>query len=295
MPRGIEMKAPPHLSDGVSRELRLAEWIPVIDGQIICHTHLPHGTPAAGVVICSPLYLELSQSYRAEVLLADVLASAGIGTQRFEYRGFGNSVGRPEDLTLESAVRDCLAAAERLCHHTKTDSVGIVGIRWGAFVAASAAKPTRASALALWEAKPSGRDYFADLLRTRRFYDLRSARRHPGGYYEQRLEAGEPVDMSGWRIHPGVYATTVSESLAQRMRANPVPTLLVHTTEGVSDGERLISALEPRAGTVDLVRLGSPALWWSARNPLLEPAAAPPALQSAVDPTAAWLVERLRG
>lgn len=66
------------------------------------------------------------------VRLATGLASAGIGSLRFDLRGHGESEGRQEDLTLSSLVNDIRAAAEHVSSINGIDgAANIVGASFG--------------------------------------------------------------------------------------------------------------------------------------------------------------------
>ena len=66
------------------------------------------------------------------VRLATGLASAGIGSFRFDLRGHGESEGRQEDLTLSGLVNDIRAAAEHVSSVSDSDGgVNIVGASFG--------------------------------------------------------------------------------------------------------------------------------------------------------------------
>jgi pimeloyl-ACP methyl ester carboxylesterase len=272
---------------------RIAECIPAPGGTVVCHVHLPAGRRAwAAVVICSPLFAEAAESSRAEVLLADRLAAGGLAAARFDYRGCGNSGGDPAELTLASAERDCFLVAERLRTHADVDAVGIVGTRWGALVAAAAAGPARAAAIALWDAKPDGGSYIAELVRARTFADLWFGDRHPAGHHRQQLEAGRPLDIRGWRVHPALIASVRSESLAGLLPPR-LPTRLVHGSGRRADADGLRADLEAHGCPVTVEVLPEQILWWAGSNPMLGPPQPPAPLEREAPRTAAWFEEVL--
>lgn len=273
---------------------RMAEWVAAPGGPIMCYTHLPAAPARGGVVVCSPLFLEGSENVRAEVLLAEALVELGFAVQRFDYRSCGNSFGDPPELTLDTATQDCLLAAARLREHAVTDALGVVGTRWGAFVAAGVAGPLRARAVALWEAKPDGRAYVDELVRTRAFYDLWSDERHPAGYHQQRLAVGDPLDVLAWRVHPPLAASSLTESVAGRLGA-PIPARVVHGRGRQADSERLTADLAALGCRVTTCVLEERVLWWAGVNRLLHPERALPPLEVEAEETARWLAERLAG
>jgi len=271
---------------------RLAEWVAAPGGPVMCYTHLPGGPARGAVVVCSPLFLEASENARAELVLAEALVDLGFAAQRFDYRSCGNSFGDPQELTLETATLDCLLAAARLREHAGTDALGLVGTRWGALVAAGACGPLGARAVALWEAKPHAQAYVDELARTQAFYDLWRDERHPAGYHQQRLAAGHPLKLLGWRIYPAFAASCSDEYVAGRL-PGAIPTRLVHGRGREADSERLTAELATLGCPVTACVLDERVLWWAGVNRLLHPEHAPPPLEAEAAATARWLAERV--
>jgi alpha-beta hydrolase superfamily lysophospholipase len=121
--------------------------------------HLPDGGLARGaVVLCPPVGMEYTDSYRGLRLAAQQLSAAGLVVVRFDYPGTGDSLG---EQTHPAAVRRWLAgtaAAVALARSTGVTDVALVGLRVGALLAAQVAAavgPLRA--LALWDPVLRGR------------------------------------------------------------------------------------------------------------------------------------------
>ena len=258
----------------------------------MCYTHLPAGPARGAVVVCSPLLLECAENGRAERCLAEALVELGFAVQRFDYRGTGNSVGDAEELTLATAIEDCILAAARLREHARTDALGVVGTRWGTLVAAGVAVPLGARAVALWEARPEGRAYVDEVARTRTFYDLWNDERPAAGHHQQRLAEGYPLEVLGWRLCPPLAASTQGESLSARLRG-PLPIRLVHGRGRAGDSARLTAELEALGCTVSASVLDERVLWWAGVNRLLRPEDPQPPLELEATRTARWLAERL--
>jgi alpha/beta superfamily hydrolase len=284
-------------SEAVMREpgggSRVADWIPAGGARVLGVTHLPEGAATAGVVVCPALFAERSANRRAEVLLAQRLTEMGIAVLRFDYRGTGNSEGDARQLTLDAARDDCFAAAQRLRERAEVEAIGVLGTRWGALVAACAAAGSGARALALWEPKVDAEEYFQELLQTRAFHLLWHRGRRDYDAVEPRLDASRTIDMPGWRIEPPLLRSSLGRSVAGELGRTPPPTRLVHASGGRRDGERLRDRLTGLGARVDASVLEGRATWWWMPNRLMDPAAAPPALEAAVPDTAAWFVERL--
>lgn len=121
------------------------------------------GRARAGVVICPPLGYEYLQSHRALRLLAETLADRGFCAVRFDYDGTGDSAGDDSDAhrlqAWTSTIRSALALVRRHAH----EQVVLVGMRFGATMAASvAAEDRRVDQLVLWDPCASGRSYLAE-------------------------------------------------------------------------------------------------------------------------------------
>src|SRR5262249_37166411 len=147
--------------DGKTGTTEEVAFIPSGTGQLFGVMHLPAGTPAAAVVIASPLHEEMVKNYRPEVLLARALAARGIAAQRFHYRGFGHSDGDPADTTFDSMLDDLAAAASHLSARTGLERVMYVGTRLGGLVASFA--NTNRDPIVLWEPVANSERYFRDI------------------------------------------------------------------------------------------------------------------------------------
>jgi len=259
----------------------------------MCYTHLPARRPVGAVVICAPLFLEASENYRSEMLLAEALIARGLAVQRFDYRGCGNSYGNADELTLGSAEEDCVLAAERLRERSGTHAVGVLGTRWAAFVAAGASGRLGARAVAFWEAMPDGRAFVDDLARTRALNDLlHDGVPHPAGYHQKRLAAGHVMSMASWRVTPPLVHSSRTESLAGRL-VRPLDVRLVHGRGQQADRRRLAGDLEARGCNVTLRVLEGRVWWWAGANRLLSPGLPRSPLELEAEATAEWFAERL--
>lgn len=136
--RWIEFAAPDSINSVIAKPLffgplgrRLFGWL-----------HLPgsgvHGR--VGAVVCPPLGQESINVHRSMRFVGNALASAGVPALRVDYDGCGNSAGDDHDPDRLAAwvdsVRHAIAALQR---DAKVDRVILVGVRFGAMLAALAA------------------------------------------------------------------------------------------------------------------------------------------------------------
>jgi len=115
------------------------------------------------VVVCAPFGQEYLRSHRCLRELAARLAEVGFHTLRFDLFGTGDSAGDLPEADLEGWIGDLRAAAAEAREASGGTRVAIVGLRFGATLAALAAGREKASALVLWDAVSQGEPYLAEL------------------------------------------------------------------------------------------------------------------------------------
>ncbi len=128
--------------------------------------HEPMDAPRgdAVAVICPPTGSEYTRSHRSLRHLADRLAVAGIPALRFDYPGSGDSPGTDLDPDRLGAWRAGIAAA--IAHAREAsgrERVHVVGVRFGATLAALAAADAAIDRLVLWNPCIKGSAYAREL------------------------------------------------------------------------------------------------------------------------------------
>ncbi len=88
-----------------------------------------------GYVICLPVFEERKSSQRLTVNLAKSLRSKGYFVLLFDYYACGDSSGLLKDASLSVWVNDTIAAYNFFYDNYKLDSLNLIGIRLGAFIA----------------------------------------------------------------------------------------------------------------------------------------------------------------
>ena len=117
------------------------------------------------VVICAPIGWEYVHSHRSLRHLADRLATDGITALRFDYHGTGDSPGTDRDpLRIETWEKDIQAAVSFIRETTGCQKVCLVGLRFGATLAARVSTKTEIDSLVLWNPVVSGRRYVREML-----------------------------------------------------------------------------------------------------------------------------------
>jgi pimeloyl-ACP methyl ester carboxylesterase len=117
------------------------------------------------VVICPPWGSEYLSAHRSLRVLSDMLAAAGVHVLRFDYYGTGDSAGDLGDVDLQGWMGDIELAVEELKDTTMAPSIGLLGLRLGATLAAAVAGKRKKdiNALALWDPVVFGTEYLSEL------------------------------------------------------------------------------------------------------------------------------------
>lgn len=129
-----------------------------------------HAVPASarsldrGVVLCYPLGHEYLRAHRAFRNLALALNRAGLPVLRFDYLGSGDSDGDGADAGIPAWQQDIDAAVDELKQRASVSRVSLVGLRFGATLAAlTAARRSDIDTLVLWDPVLSGHAYLEEL------------------------------------------------------------------------------------------------------------------------------------
>ena len=150
------------------------ETLPAIEGtffasgdeQLFGGQYRPVGENKAtrsAVVICPAFGHEYARSHRNLQQLAVQLAKAGHYVLRFDYSGTGNSSGDCEDVRAEAWQNDIEAAVAFARQQAGTDQVVVLGVRFGATLAALYAESLKAELLnttrfAFWDPVQNGQE-----------------------------------------------------------------------------------------------------------------------------------------
>ena len=121
------------------------------------------GLAGGGVVICPPLAFNLFHTHYALRLLAERLAASGFCALRFDYDGTGDSAGGNDDPGRTAAWLATIRSALTFVRQTGVDHVGLVGMRFGATLAAQAAvSDGHVDQVVLWDPCASGRSFLRE-------------------------------------------------------------------------------------------------------------------------------------
>ncbi len=188
--------------------------------------HRPSRVP---FLICPPLHAEFTRNYRREVLLL-----AGSSWPRAS-RSSGSTTGVPEtaivrsDVTFDTMRDDAQESLEHLASACGMEVGSIVGARWGALVAAATASRLPGVGVVLWDPLVEASTFFRDAFRASRIQKLKGGDEPPapGEDLGVRLKAGQAVDVVGYTIEGGLYASSLGRSLEGELGSSPRSVLLL--------------------------------------------------------------------
>jgi len=125
----------------------------------VYHEPSPLNERDSAILLCSPIGLEYIRSYWALKQLANKLSRAGHHVLRFDYSHTGNSAGASNKVTVENWLEDIKTALKELRALSGIRRYSIVGLRFGALLAASAAESQKLENLILWDPVISGPEH----------------------------------------------------------------------------------------------------------------------------------------
>jgi dienelactone hydrolase len=208
--------------------------------------HAPH--PAAPrnavIVLCAPIANESTGAHRAFRHWAEGLARAGFHAVRFDYHGFGDSAGSPEDPQRLRAWLDSVGDAVSFARSASgAPHVVLAGLHFGATLAlGAAAERGDVDALVLWVPYATGRAYLRE---GRAFTQLMADSLDP---------ATNPLPKGAEQIGGLMITAETAESLAafDPLSAGRVaiPTLLIPRDAAASD-TTLMKNLSSAGATVE--------------------------------------------
>lgn len=144
------------------------------DRELLAAVHLSprlHARSVA-VLLCNPFGEEAARAHRAYRVMARKLEEAGYAAMRFDYAGTGDSSGDIADYGVDAWIEDIEAAADMLRKESGVSRIVLVGLRFGATLAALCAQRARlrAAHVVLWDPVVDGAQYLRELRRAHRAY-----------------------------------------------------------------------------------------------------------------------------
>jgi len=184
----------------------------------------PPDTPKGAVVLAHGITVEKNEG-GFYTRLAEVLATRRWQSLRFDFRGHGESGGRPQDMTIEGEIND-LSAAVDLLRQSGWNKVGIVGTSFGAGVAVFHAQRRRETVSRLALLAP-----VLDYRRTFLTPETEWAKEWFTAAAFKRAEIVGTLDLDGFLLGLKLLEELRRLSPADVLLSLNVPTLIVHGTD----------------------------------------------------------------
>lgn len=177
---------------------------------------------ARAVLLCYPMGAEYMRAHRAFRQLTTLLVKGGAHVLRFDYFGTGDSAGEGSEATVARWLEDIDVAIDELKETTQQSRVTLVGLRFGATLAALAStERSDVAQVVLWDPILDGTQYVQELLA------VHTAEARQRGHAPSRdtfgvhgfpvtpalRDAIEPIDLLTW---PGASARVDLVTSAER-------------------------------------------------------------------------------
>lgn len=187
-------------------------------GPLFCLYLAPaDAAPQAGVLYLHPFAEEMHKSRRMAALQARALAAAGHAVLQLDLTGCGDSVGDFGDATW-AAWRDDVRLAHAWLAERTPGPITLWGLRLGASLAVDAAPALpNLARLLLWQAVSNGEQFLAQFLRIKLASEMLGEGRAQSDTRKllARLAGGEPVEVGGYLLAPGMARALTQLKLAE--------------------------------------------------------------------------------
>ncbi len=194
-----------------------------------------------GAVIVHPFMEERQDAHSVLGDIARRLAATGRPALRFDLYGHGDSAGDWRDATVEGWLDDIATAVDELRVRTGVTRVGLYGLRFGATLAALAARALAPERLVLWQPVVRGDAYVMELLRAHLSAEMVLHKR-VGVSREaliQGLERGDDINLFGYRLSLAQYRGVSAVDLTLDLKGYAGRTLLVDVVRMATARENL--------------------------------------------------------
>lgn len=241
-----------------------AYFLPLGDERVFAFLHRPEGPCRGGAVLCAPLAEEKLWSHRVFVSFARELAAKGFAVLRFDYRGEGDSDRPFERSDCSTRVADTRAAIDELRRRVPgLDRVTLVGLRFGATIAAAAADGRDdVERLVLWDPVVEGADYMQAVLRSNLMAQMAIHHKVLESREQliERLDRGETVNVEGYALASSLFREASALRLMDLIAAAGRPCLVVSITARTAPPRPDLAALAA-TGQVELAGAVEEAFW----------------------------------
>lgn len=181
------------------------------------------------VVVCPPLFDEYRRTYRALSELAVAVAERGIHAFRFDYFGTAESQGLLSEASIEGWLSDIETAIEEALSVSGADRVVLLGVRFGATLAAQVPHPGIVRLL-FWDPVVSGQQYLEWLNEVDRIL----YQRHQSAARENNVHF-EDIPYHNFELPEALTSGMQTLAISDSTLSDPERTLTVSTNADVCE------------------------------------------------------------
>lgn len=201
------------------------------DYSLFAVLHEPVAEPSGeAFVFCHPLAEEKLWAHRVFVSYARHLAAAGHTVLRFDLMGNGDSDGDFSRSSVTTGLSDIRCAVDEVRRRSKPVKINLLGLRFGATLAALAAEQAEIDKLILWAPIVDGERYMQEMLRINLATQTAVYReiRHDRAQLIEMMLQGQTVNVDGYELAHSLYSEVAMITLAGDRKHHVGPCLVVH-------------------------------------------------------------------
>lgn len=250
------------------RSARRTFFLPAAFGQRLAVFHAPRGNCLGRVLYLPPLAEEMNKSRRMAALQAEAMAQEGYAVLSLDLLGCGDSSGDFGDASWSAWLDDLAMAHDWLARETDAPAGQdwLWGLRAGCLLAAALAerlaRPTRHL---YWQPPASGRLLLQQFLRLKTVGDLLEGQKGAGvDALKRALQAGDAVEVAGYRLAPALAQGLDAATLAPPAQAGQLVVLELASREGATLSpvtQKLVQAWQQAGHPARAELVSGPAFW----------------------------------
>lgn len=246
-------------------------------GARFCLFHPPPGAPRAALLYLHPFAEEMNKTRRMAALAARRLAARGVAVLQLDLHGCGDSGGEFHEARWDGWLRDVDAGLAWLERRSGLRP-GLWGMRLGALLALDHAARAQAGSLPgpqrllLWQPVSAGAQHLTQFLRLRLAGELLQDGASKGAHDQGgtaalrvRLEAGEVLEIAGYRLHPDLARALdrvdAARLAAPRCRVDWLDLVAAPGRPLAPAAQRLVDAWRTAGADVQAQALAGPSFW----------------------------------
>lgn len=240
-------------------------YLPIKDGQRLCVFYPPVGPCRGRVLYVAPLAEEMNKARRMAALQARALADAGFAVLQPDLLGCGDSSGDFSDATWDAWLEDLGHAHNWLSSQVSAPD-WLWGLRAGCLLAGELGERLHAAVNYLfWQPPASGKTVLQQFLRLKLAGDvLEGSARQGMDAIRNRLDAGQPVEVAGYLLSPGLARGLEASQLKPPRLSGRLAWLELSTREGAAlspVGVKLVDQWREAGHRVTAEIVRGPAFW----------------------------------